>query len=71
MPDLFQRTLLLVEKSSWNAGVDINVVVPDNFPSIKVDPDQMIQVLLILSINAIEAMPRGGQLCISAEADDE
>jgi PAS domain S-box-containing protein len=69
--ELFQRTLALVENSFRNVSVEIKVVVPDDFPLITVDPDQMTQVLLILSTNAIEAMPHGGQLCISAEADDE
>jgi len=69
--ELFQRTLLLVEKSSRDLGVDTNLVVPADFPLIRVESDQMLQVLLNLSINAIEAMPRGGMLTISAEVADE
>jgi two-component system NtrC family sensor kinase len=67
--ELFQRTLVLVEKSSRNVGVKINLNVPDDFPLILVEPDQMIQVLLNLSLNAIEAMPYGGQFFLSAEVD--
>jgi len=51
--------------------VDTNLVVPADFPLIRVESDQMLQVLLNLSINAIEAMPRGGMLTISAEVADE
>jgi PAS domain S-box-containing protein len=69
--DLFKRILALVEKSVREMGMNINLVVPDGFPPVLTDPDQMIQVLLNLSINAIEAMPRGGQLTLSAEAVDE
>ena len=69
--ELIQRILVLVEKSSREAGVNINLLIPDDFPLMQVEPDQMTQVLLNLCINAIEAMPRGGQLCICAEAGED
>jgi two-component system cell cycle sensor histidine kinase/response regulator CckA len=71
VPELFQRILGLVEKSALAVGVSIDLVVPEGFPLILAEPDPMVQVLLNLSINAIEAMPHGGQLTLSAEAADE
>ena len=71
VPELFQRILGLVDKSALAVGVSIDLVVPDDFPLILEELDPMIQVLLNLSINAIEAMPHGGQLTLSAEAAGE
>lgn len=68
--DLLQRTLVLVDKSLKNVGVKVVSTVPEDLPLIRVVPDQVVEVLLNLSINAIEAMPLGGQLSITAEADD-
>jgi len=68
--DLLQRTLVLVDKSLKNVGVQVISDVPADLPLVRVVPDQIIEVLLNLSINAIEAMPLGGQLSITAEADD-
>lgn len=67
--DLLHRTLVLVDKSLKNVGVQVISEVPADLPLIRVVPDQIIEVLLNLSINAIEAMPCGGQLLITAEAD--
>jgi len=61
--------LVLVEKSLKNVGVEVTSDVPEDLPLIFVVPDQIVEVLLNLSINAIEAMPLGGQLSISAEYD--
>lgn len=68
---LFQRILMMVDRSARDAGVEINLAVPDEFPLIRVDADELMQVLLNLCINAIEAMPRGGLLRMSASMDEE
>jgi len=65
--ELFHHTLKLLEKPSQISGVTIDLSVPEGFPLIKIAVDQINQVLLNLSINAIEAMPRGGLLTLSAE----
>jgi PAS domain S-box-containing protein len=67
--ELVQRTLVLIDKSSKNVGVQVKSYVPSDLPLIRVAPDQVVEVLLNLSINAIEAMPMGGQLDITAEVD--
>jgi PAS domain S-box-containing protein len=68
--DLVQRTLTLVEKSAKDAGVSITTDVPQDFPFIQVEPAQMLRVLLNLSINAIEAMPQGGQMSITTKSNN-
>jgi len=65
--ELIQRTLVLVDKSLKNVGVKVTSDVPADLPLILAVPDQIVEVLLNLSINAIEAMPKGGQLSIIAE----
>lgn len=67
--ELVQRTLVLIGKSLKSVGVDVNSNVPADLPLIRVVPDQIVEVLLNLSINAIEAMPLGGQLSITADVD--
>jgi two-component system NtrC family sensor kinase len=66
--DLVQRALVLVDKSLKTVGASVNSNVPDNLPLVRVVPDQIVEVLLNLSINAIEAMPEGGEINITAEA---
>jgi len=68
--ELVQRTLVLIDKSLKNVGVEVTSNVPADLPLVRVVPDQVVEVLLNLSINAIEAMPLGGQLSITAEGSE-
>jgi putative nucleotidyltransferase with HDIG domain len=47
--------------------VKINNNLPDDLPAVMIDPLQIEQVLMNLFINAIQAMPKGGELIIEAE----
>jgi signal transduction histidine kinase len=49
-------------------GVELVVEVPDDIPTLRVDPGQIRQVLLNLVRNAAEAMPEGGVVRITAQA---
>jgi len=66
---LTQETLGLVGRQLELAGVEATIDLPDDLPPVFVTPDQIIQVLLNLSVNAIEAMPNGGHLHITARVD--
>jgi len=52
-------------------GVEIHLDLPSNLPAIQCDPGQIEQVLLALIMNAIDAMPRGGNLWVSTRMGDE
>lgn len=48
------------------AGVSLSIDLPDTLPVVKVDPLQMAQVFQNLITNGIQAMPKGGELSITA-----
>ncbi len=47
-------------------NIILRVEIPDTLPAVKVDPLQMGQVFQNLITNAVQAMPEGGELRISA-----
>jgi nitrogen fixation/metabolism regulation signal transduction histidine kinase len=51
------------------AGVAISRAVEPGLPAVRADRDQVLQVLLNLVQNALEAMPGGGTVAISARRD--
>ena len=67
---LVQETLKLVGKQLQLAHVWTTTDLPADLPPVLAAPDQILQVLLNLSVNAIEAMPDGGHLHIAARAGD-
>jgi signal transduction histidine kinase len=71
--DLMSRTLFLVERmpERKNQGVEIIVDIDPELPTVPVDADQLRQVFLNVSVNAVQAMPEGGTLSIAmaSEAD--
>ncbi|AOF94471.1 PAS domain-containing sensor histidine kinase [Sinorhizobium sp. RAC02] len=63
MTDMLQRSI--------GPSVMIETHFPPNLPPVRTDPNQMVNALLNLAINARDAMPDGGRLFIGArlEAD--
>lgn len=49
-------------------GVTVNKEIKDNLPLLVGDPDQIQQVFINLILNAIQAMPHGGTLRLSASS---
>jgi signal transduction histidine kinase len=64
-----ERALALVGKQLENARVQVIVDIPADLPPVLVQPDQIVQVLLNLMINGIEAMPDGGHVRVQARVD--
>jgi CheY-like chemotaxis protein len=51
-------------RRSLGEDVDMRLDLQPGLAAVKVDPDQMVQVILNLVVNARDAMPRGGRLTI-------
>jgi two-component system NtrC family sensor kinase len=67
------RTIRLAEHKAEMSGVLLQVDLTRNLPPLQCDSAQMEQVALALVINAIDAMPHGGNLWVSTRvlADGE
>ncbi len=64
---LLDSSLRLVKQEAESAGVKISIVAAPEIGSIQVDPDRLTQAMINLYINAIQAMPDGGELNVSAQ----
>jgi hypothetical protein len=64
--DLVEKVLFLIYPEAKRVNVEVVTDITDNLPELLVDPDQMQQVMLNLMINAVQAMPEGGLLTVSA-----
>ena len=60
MHDLIRRSL--------DPSIEVEISHTDDLPAARVDPNQLELAILNLAINARDAMPRGGQLRITASA---
>ncbi len=66
--DIVNEIIPLLIKDIANRGINFTEEYAPDLPRVKVDFNQMHQVFLNLFLNAIQAMPRGGELKIQAEA---
>ncbi len=64
--ELVGQALTLIRQPLQEASVRMTTQIPPDLPPILVAPEQMVQVLLNLIINGIEAMPDGGHMHLSA-----
>lgn len=71
VPQLVQRALALVGGRLHQAHVQVTTDLPADGLMIFAAADQIVQVLLNLILNAIEAMPNGGHLHITSRADGD
>jgi len=61
---VIDRCLLLVRHQLELVGIELQLKLADDLPRVSCDPEQIEQVLLALIMNAIDAMPQGGNLWI-------
>ncbi|HEY7374760.1 MAG TPA: ATP-binding protein [Polyangia bacterium] len=64
--DVLKKTLaLLTKEAAAESKVEILTDFADKMPPVRADAEQLLQVFLNLSLNALQAMPSGGKLWIS------
>jgi two-component system NtrC family sensor kinase len=66
---VIDRCLLLVRHKLDLGGIELQLKLAETLPRVPCDPAQIEQVFLALIINAIDAMPRGGNLWIEARIE--
>jgi signal transduction histidine kinase len=66
--DVVEDVVALSRHLIHTSGVTLKLQLAENLPWILVDVNQMKQVLLNLIHNALQAMPKGGELTISTES---
>lgn len=64
-----RKALAVVEEAARTAGVRIVEQIPNGLPPVNGNTDELAQVFLNLAVNALDAMPRGGDLTISARLE--
>lgn len=69
--DVIGKTVRLIRGRCDESDVEINVSIPDSVSTINGDAAQIQQLLLNLSLNALDAMPDGGVLNFSVKETDE
>jgi signal transduction histidine kinase len=71
IPTLIDSTLKLVRNQLMLSGIQVDKEIPEHLPTISGDRKSLQQVFLNLFINAIQAMPDGGNLLIRVQNSDD
>jgi len=63
------RAVLLIKHKLQMQNIELTEALAENLPAVDCDANQMQQVILVLMVNASEAMPKGGKLEVITELD--
>ncbi len=67
---LLETTIALVNHSAHQKGITLRKDVPADVPQFECDPEQIKQVILNLTINAVQAMAGPGEIILAAQRYD-
>ncbi|MFO7910848.1 MAG: ATP-binding protein [Desulfotignum sp.] len=71
-PDqLIKNSLRIIRHETRSAGIRVVEKIDAPLPELHLDPDRFSQVLLNLYINAMQAMPHGGDLTVAVRVEEE
>ncbi len=62
--DVFRHLFFLIKKQCKNQNIRLHEHLEDMLPQVNLDPERLLQALLNLLLNAIQAMPDGGDVRI-------
>jgi two-component system NtrC family sensor kinase len=65
---IIQESLYFLESRCAKENIKVSRLLSEDLPDITADPAQMTQVLVNIIVNAIQAMPDGGQLTIQTKS---
>jgi two-component system NtrC family sensor kinase len=68
---VIDRCLLLVRHQLELGGIELQLKLAQDLPRVPCDPAQIEQVVLALIMNAIDAMPRGGNLWLETRLSND
>jgi two-component system, NtrC family, sensor kinase len=68
---VIDRCLLLVRHQLELGGIHLQLNLAENLPRVPCDPAQIEQVFIALIMNAIDAMPRGGNLWLQTRLSND
>ncbi len=69
--NLIREGLFFLESRCLSQGIEIRQNLASVLPDITADPSQILQVLVNLSVNAVQAMPDGGTLTLTTATANE
>jgi two-component system NtrC family sensor kinase len=68
---IVHRAVLLVRHKLDMQSIELEESLAEDLPPVECDANQIQQVVLVLMVNASEAMPKGGKLVVSTGLDGE
>jgi len=71
LAEVIDSTVRLVQNELTLGSVRLELNIPDNLPRVRGDSRNLQQVFLNLLLNAIQAMPHGGKLRVTASVEGE
>jgi signal transduction histidine kinase len=66
-----ERTFALVAGRAQNQGVQLTFLPPESPPAVEADAEQIHQLLVNLTLNALDAMPLGGTLAVELRGPED